>query len=576
MAGRNIMASLTDVKTTTPRNAVDLSRLETFTTRAGLLLPVFCEETLPGDYFEINSSHFFRTMPLNTAAFMRSKIHFEAYWVPTYCLWHRFREFISQRSDPDSASFSHLSKYAPSFTSRELAQALASQYQDNDDIIMNPFMSCQILDMLGYGRYYECLGLSDFNSYDNLKLLSAFPLLAYQKIWNDYYRNPWHDIPNANTSSLPYNVDDVVGADAAASRITRARDSIWSILAPRYRQYRKDLYMGLLPTASYDGVSSVSVLPDATANSTGSFLLYQNGSLGLLDQFGLFGSNTSGGTNSNRFFGARYQDSVATSVGFDVLALKRAEALQDWKYKTLRAGYRASSQQEAHFGVKPTVYGKEHPELLSAWSEDLTVDEVVSTAETSEASLGALAGKSVSGGRGRTVKFKSQDYGYLMILMSVEPLCEYDAVGVSDTLKRSEPFDWYTPEFGNLGLVPVDSGSISRTGSDTDYYMVLGYAPSYYEYKTRVDKVHDNFVSSYSGASRSSLSSWVITRRDLSSSIYDGSTFSISDFYISPQITDSVFVDNISTDINSNPFLCRVAWDVKAVRPMPILGLPQF
>ena len=48
-------------------NTFNLDRRNLFTAKIGQLLPIFCEEVIPGDEIKINMQHFSRSMPVQTA-----------------------------------------------------------------------------------------------------------------------------------------------------------------------------------------------------------------------------------------------------------------------------------------------------------------------------------------------------------------------------------------------------------------------------------------------------------------------------------------------------------------------------
>ena len=82
------------------RSGKDLSHRKVFTMKCGELLPVLCKELVPKDYVEVDIASLVRTLqPLNTAAFMRSKIHFDFFFVPMTSIWRNFDKFYYQRDD---------------------------------------------------------------------------------------------------------------------------------------------------------------------------------------------------------------------------------------------------------------------------------------------------------------------------------------------------------------------------------------------------------------------------------------------------------------------------------------------
>lgn len=91
----NIM-SMKTINNRPSRNGFDLSSKRNFTAKAGELLPVWWQEVIPGDVFDIDLSAFARTMPLNTSAFARVKQYYDFYFVPWSHLWNRANAVLSQ------------------------------------------------------------------------------------------------------------------------------------------------------------------------------------------------------------------------------------------------------------------------------------------------------------------------------------------------------------------------------------------------------------------------------------------------------------------------------------------------
>lgn len=75
------------------RNSVDLSRINHLTTKIGQITPVFVQEVVPGDSFNIKTDFGFRFMPMSfpVQSPIRADIHF--FYVRTRTLWDNFKEF---------------------------------------------------------------------------------------------------------------------------------------------------------------------------------------------------------------------------------------------------------------------------------------------------------------------------------------------------------------------------------------------------------------------------------------------------------------------------------------------------
>ena len=95
--------NLNTLKAHPERNAFDLSHNDVFSCAPGMLLPISCTEVLPNEHFEINPQIFLRTMPLNSAAFVRMRQHIEFFFVPMRVLCRQFNQFVVGTNYPVSA-----------------------------------------------------------------------------------------------------------------------------------------------------------------------------------------------------------------------------------------------------------------------------------------------------------------------------------------------------------------------------------------------------------------------------------------------------------------------------------------
>ena len=83
-----------------PRSSFDRSFGHKTTFDAGLLIPFYVDDVIPGDTFNLNSTIFAR---LNTPAFpvmdnMYLDTHF--FFVPTRLIWDNARKFYGEQQDP--------------------------------------------------------------------------------------------------------------------------------------------------------------------------------------------------------------------------------------------------------------------------------------------------------------------------------------------------------------------------------------------------------------------------------------------------------------------------------------------
>ena len=212
----NIM-SLKSIRNKPSRNGFDLSFNKNFTAKAGELLPVMVKEVLPGDTFKINLKAFTRTQPVNTAAFARIREYYDFFFVPYDLLWNKSNTVLTQMYDNPQHAVSIdptqnfvLNGEMPYVTTQAISDYINSisnsysSYKSNYFGYERAACSVKLLEYLGYGNFE--IYISD--TWTSAPLMAnlnqnLFGLLAYQKIYSDFYRDSqWERI-----SPSTFNVD---------------------------------------------------------------------------------------------------------------------------------------------------------------------------------------------------------------------------------------------------------------------------------------------------------------------------------------------------------------------------------
>ena len=265
----------------THRSSFDLSSKKLFTAKVGEILPCYWQIAIPGTKYRISSDWFTRTVPVNTAAYTRIKEYYDFYAVPLRLISRALPQAFTQMTDyMTSASSGDKNTTAlsavPYTTMAQFSNVLTvmnmgDQTNTRDDAGMPMVYGvCKLLDMLGYGSMIagsntakaaitqKYLGLENLSDADNPLVYSVsqavnmLPLLAYQKIYFDFFSNSQWE----KHLAYSYNVDYWVGA----SYITLYPD----MLKMRYANYPKDYFMGILPSSQY---GSVAALPISTLSN---------------------------------------------------------------------------------------------------------------------------------------------------------------------------------------------------------------------------------------------------------------------------------------------------------------------
>ena len=610
MANKNVMRAFNTPKADSgTRNVFDLSQRHIFSAKAGQIIPVCMVDTVPGDKFELDLMNIARTMPLNTAAFARVKQNFDFVFVPYRVLWSRFNEFIAQRNDPRSALYGTTSMDNPNMTPSYVPNiSLSDLYTaafNTDARDMHGFWkrknALRLLEMCGYGDFQH-----NSENYDSTAKVNVWHLLAYQKACCQFFRDSVHD---PLEDAYAFNVDDIQGTSVANSNIksVRSYDDIRKMLELRYRPWKKDIVTGTMPTMQYGAVSAIPLSQDLVGTAVIDNAQFSNfsGTTNILGSSGGNGvafspSNVASGSsgyidirntsstaipNTDTFLFRSVHNHPDSSVTlpanttlFDVIALRKAEAVQKWKERTLRAGFHTDAQFMAHYGVSPDEDGRWCADFIGSYDSYINIDEVVTTANNTPGtgssdinnSVGDIAGKGIGVTQGSKLHFETNQFGVLMCLYSLVPECDYSSYGLEQNNTLIERFDYFTSEYENLGLQAVPQSIYNQfSGSTTQ---VIGYGPRYWNYKSALDKVHGEFNYRREGTADSgTLYDWAIPRRDLTD---NNNLPTLGAYYINPHVLDSIFAVEANDNESTDQFIVNAYFDIKAIRPMSVIGLP--
>lgn len=537
------------------RNAFDLSFTSKFTASVGMLLPCFCKEVNPNEHFRINPEMFLRTVPLNSAAYVRLKQYCEFYFVPTRLLWRSFPQFIAGTSNQFSTAISDGSKFSsvPTWDFNTLLRLLSTS---GNDACGYPFKygAVRLLDLLGYGVNVSNVdSLIAANTAKPFAFkVSPFRMLAYQKIYSDFYRNPLYEAIDVEN----FNVDNTSSSSSIANQTAR-------MMYLRYRDWKKDYFNAVSPqfqgndfmSASFSPITFPSAGQDVNANPTSWF--NKN-------------DNFQGGLSIN-------QPSGGSSAGITVANLRSAYAL-DKLYRLM-----VSAKDGSYSEQMKTRFGVDAPDddwkskFIGAIDAPVTIGDVTTTSDTynetdqSGAIPGTLYGNGWSQSQG-SIDFTSKEHGIIMGIFSILPECDYqsDQIDAFNTKLKRE--DFFVPEFADLGKQPTPIYQF-KFSKDTDMSKVLGWNLRYCEYKTSLDMVHGVFNSDVKFQNQS-YNAWVAPRNQTLSQYSNGAT--VSFFKALPSVLNQIMVQQYDGTEQTDQFLVNAGFNVQAIRPMSIYGEPSL
>ena len=589
--------SLKDVRNHPRRSAFDLSSKVAFSAKSGELLPIKWYFTMPGDKFTLKRQHFTRTQPVNTSAYTRIREYYDWFWVPLHLLWRNAPEVISQMQSNvqhagSQTSALSLGNFMPAISCQQLQVACSNLSNKSNYFGFNRAdLAYKLIQYLRVGNCnssaknfgtsvpFSDKGYSQAYRFD--LNISVFPFLAYKKFCQDYFRySQWQD-----SSPYLWNIDYFVGTSQKLfSTLPASSDSYWNnntMFDLEYCNWNKDMFMGILPDTQFGDVASIDtgglksqdLYVEARVSSSESVRTY------LGDKIGSTGTNFSvnagpSAVKSNPLFVS--MPSVAAS--FDVLSLRRGEALQRWKEISLNVPQNYRAQIKAHFGVDVGENMSGMSTYIGGDSSSLDISEVVNTnLQSGDAqSEAVIAGKGVGSSQG-SEKFEARDWGVLMCIYHNVPLLDYVSSAPDPQLFISQNTDFPIPELDSIGMQSIPISMYSNADNElvkgfASADFTMGYLPRYFNWKTSYDYVLGSFTTTEK--------EWiapitpVIWKNMLSTVATQSSSISYNIFKVNPSVLDSIFQVNADSKWDTDPFLINCAFDVKVVRNLDYSGMP--
>lgn len=499
------------IKVNVPKsNTFDLTHDVKLTGQMGNLIPIMNMECVPGDRVELAADTLIRFAPLIAPVMHRMDATIHYFFVPNRILWPNWEKFIIN----------------------EATGGL-------------PFITVDASLTAEQNRFIDYMGLPPFISGIS-KDVNALPFTAYQKVYNDYYR------------------DQNLITDEAANLVLTDGDNNANksvLLQLRRRAWEHDYFTASLPFAQKGAQVDIPL-----------------GEITLKDNWNTFGTPELVDTAGNPQTGSVSQTITGIQTGAGVTSvpsaydpkgtlqteattindLRRAFKLQEWLEKNARGGTRYIENILVHFGVRSSDKRLQRPEYITGTKSPVIVSEVLNTTgESGGLPQGNMAGHGVSVGAGLRGVYRVEEHGYIIGIMSVMPKPAYQQ-GIPKTFLKKDPLEWYWPSFANIGEQEVLNDELYAYTSDGDE--TFGYIPRYAEYKYMPNRVAGDF--------RSSLNYWHLGR------IFASAPSLEKEFIeCDPAEVNRIFA---VTDPDVDNLYIHVLNKIKARRPMPVFGTPMI
>lgn len=615
------------------RNGFDLSHKQMFTAPLGMLLPIYCEEVVPSDHFKISVQSLTRTLPLNTAAFARVSEHFDFFFVPYRRLYSEFDDFVIGNNEnvnffrslaygtagedgkvvlsapqlKNSAGVNVSTKAGQRpllFSLKYLAQqTILSLYHFRENSNDTSFFSNGV-DELGYALSYGARRLLDLLGYGNFRLpsngepsffgagevpvtsteslVNLFALQAYQKIYQDFYRNTyWQAEDFSLSTSKWYDYLTRTYTNESLPTDSKKGDVIpWlrKLLTIRYADYKKDMLMSIKPMQQ---LGDLTLIYNDTANtrniaSTANSVDMQHNSESpvngdISDTFTSF---------NNGLFTSRAIDNATevnqnkpSSIYLSLLDIRIAKCLQRWKAVSLTNRMDYKNQVKAHLGATVPDGRVDLAEYIGGHTNSLNISEVTNMGQNQ----GNISGKGTMYSNNDTITYDVKEHGIIMCIYHLVPEIDYSGYQLQRQHTKSHFMDYLQPEYQHLGLAPMYVRDFSTVNLEkTDDVIsnpddLVGYNTRYPEYKCRIDNAHGELTLG------GSLQAWTIPS-NLSKFINSFSPNRVQldygDLKIDPKIDSTIFKTAFNGKENTDHYYTNCYFNISAIRPLDADELP--
>lgn len=455
-----------------PRNAFGVAEKHVTTIQFDKLFPIYHKFIYPGDTLSVTQRVLARLQTQIGVLYDDLYLDLHAWFVPLRLIqtdWARF-QFNAQPLGPSQDN--------SSLTTPKVSTSLWQHVNPGGGT--NFYSAKSIYDYFGYPA--QTLVLVDIYG----EHMNNYLPRAYNLIWNENYRDE-------NLQS-PRKVDLGQGPDDPRDYGT-----------PASRGKRHDRFTSALP---FQQKGPAAVIPFGAQYApvertplASSWLAYNNGTNTLASvnpiqiTAGPVVSNTSSGISFDPQNGLRAN--LSSLLGASVNELRNTIAIQHLLEADARGGTRDVESILHRWGVTVPDFRLQRPEYLGGTTFSFDGHVVPQTSETATTPQGNLAQFSQTM-TSFNVNHSFVEHGVFMILISARSNITYQE-GLPKELSYRTRFDFYQPEFANLGEVSVKNKEIymQDSSSPTINNGIFGYQEYGYELRYGLNRVSSEMRSNY-------------------------------------------------------------------------------
>lgn len=394
----------------------------------GQIIPVGLLEVLPGDTFQQSTSALIRVTPQQKPVMHPVNVQIHHFFVPNRLLWSGWEDFITGESATPP----------PTISGSAHSEGTLSDY---------------------LGVYND--STNDF---------SALPIRAYNKIYNEFYRDQ--------------DLVSEVGEDS-----NYVQKAAWS----------KDYFTTARPWSQKGSAVTIpfgATAPVSAKTGVGNAALIRKSSDDTLQSpntltVGSGGAMVAGG-NSYLDPNGTLEADLSSATAVDINDFREAFALQ--RYQEARARYGSNYVDYLRYmGIRPSDSRLQRPEYLGGGRQSISFSEVLSTNDASN--LGELGGHGIGALRTNRYRKYFEEHGFVISMMVVRPKPIY-VNGLHRKFSRTTKEDFYQKELETIGQQEILNKEVYAAHANPDG--TFGYQNRYREYTEEPSRVSSEFRNSKS------------------------------------------------------------------------------
>ena len=501
-----------------PRSSFNRSFSLKTTFDVGYLVPIYWDEALPGDSFNLRATLFGRLATPIYPIMDNLTLHTYFFAVPNRLLWENWEKFNGEQINPgDSTSFLVPTCTAPAGGYAELS----------------------VHDYFGIPT--KIAGVVHNNLH----------LRAMNLTWNEWFRD--QNLQNSVVVDQGDGPDDP--ADYVLLKVAKRHDYFTSALP--FVQKGPSVPLPLTGNAPISGIATTTAAAYVDTPNPANYKQALN--------VPVAGSNWEQFSDTDVYWRGDnvtkvpdiYADlSVVNATTIN--SLRQAFQIQKMYERDARGGTRYIEIVKSHFGVTSPDSRMQRPEYLGGGMSPVVIQPVAQTAATAGANaLGDLAGFGVVTGSNHGFTKSFTEHCVILGFVCVRSDLNYQQ-GFDRLWSRQTRFDYYWPALSHLGEQSILNKEIyCQATADDD--LTFGYQERFAEYRYRNSYVTGRFRSN----SSVSLDAWHLSQN-----------------FGSLPVLNSAFIEENPPmsrvkAVNTEPdFLLDAFFKLHCARPMPVYSVP--